>query len=278
MGEGSVLVRAFAAFVALALVTAPSAQAETRKPAQQLLDSLPVSTEVSAGYDRGLFKHWIRQSNGCNTRADVLIDERKRGTVVGCNVVNGAWTSFYDGLAVVNPRSLDIDHMVPLKEAWDSGAWRWDSATRTSFANDLGYPWSLIAVSASSNRSKGDRDPAQWLPSRNRCAYVKAWVGVKYRWRLSVDSAEKRALTSQLARCPGSMLVPPLASRTDDPDAGRPAPTNPNPEASGSGGLDPRFDTCAAAKAAGFGPYQRGVDPEYDWYIDRDGDGVACER
>ena len=192
------------------------------------------------------------------------------GQVSGCKVVNGKWVSQFDGVSTTNSSNFDIDHFVPLKEAWDSGAWRWDRGTRQRYANDLGYALSLIAVSASSNRSKGARDPAQWLPNQNRCRYAKSWIGVKFRWRLSVDSREKRSLDRILANCSERMKIPPRASTKT---ATLTAPSGGTSQA----GADPRFGTCGAAIKAGFGPYLKGTDSQYSWYIDRDGDGVVCE-
>ena len=252
-GEVSSLAAALAALICAWAAAAPPAHAATRKPAVQLLDSLPVSSGSPAGYDRELFRHWTTvPGTGCSTRQVVLIDERTAGSVRGCAVAGGTWLSAYDDVTVSNPRSLDIDHMVPLKEAWLSGAWRWTPATRTAFANDLGYGMSLVAVTASTNRSKSDRDPAQWLPAANRCAYAKGWVGVKYRWRLSVDPAEKSALQRVLRGCPRLMAVPTLADRqtadVDAPTAPLPPedpPASDDPTAAGGvDGLDPRFDTC----------------------------------
>ncbi|NUP45498.1 MAG: HNH endonuclease, partial [Streptomyces sp.] len=110
--------------------------------------------------------------------------------------------SQYDGVTTTDPSTFDIDHLVPLAEAWDSGASGWTTARRQAFANDVTRP-QLIAVSASSNRSKSDQDPAEWVPTRSAyvCTYVRAWVQVKYYYDLSVDSAEKSALTSYLAGC-----------------------------------------------------------------------------
>ena len=276
---------ALAAFLASGLVGAPPAEAATRQPALKVLSSLPVSSEVDSGYSRELFRHWtVAGSDGCDAREEVLIAERVSGSVVGCRVVGGRWRSLYDGVVTSNSSGFDVDHMVPLKEAWDSGAWRWSARTREDYANDLGYAHSLVAVSASSNRSKSDRDPTEWLPSVGRCAYAKYWIGVKYRWRLSVNPAEKSTLTRVLAGCPPLMVLPALASRTENPNAQ--APGSPGSESGGvstggdtSGGrLDPRFDTCGEANAAGYGPYRRGQDREYEWYIDRDSDGLACER
>lgn len=193
-------------------VAAPPGSAATRQNAERVLNSLPVSAERNAGYDRNLFDHWSDlDGDGCDTREEVLIDERKVGTVAGCRVVGGRWVSLFDGDSTRNPSSFDIDHFVPLKEAWGSGAWRWSSAKRKRFANDLGYAGSLVAVSASSNRSKSDRDPAEWLPEQKLCRYAKTWIAVKYRWRLSVDSQEKSELRRILSRCSPTMRVPSLA-------------------------------------------------------------------
>jgi hypothetical protein len=129
----------------------------------------------------------------------------------------------------------------------------------------------LIAVSLSSNRSKGDRDPAEWLPPRRAyiCRYLTNWVAVKYRWKLTIDSRERQTITARFRRCPKSALKLPTVKRATVP-AGR--------GGGGAGGRDdPRFDTCTAAIAAGYGPYTKGTDPEYWWYEDRDGDGTVCE-
>ena len=199
--------------IALCVVSlAAPVRAESREPSLRVLNSLPVSPERAAGYDRDLFRHWSDlDRDGCDTREEVLAAERASGNVRGCRVVDGTWLSRYDGRRTSQARSFDIDHMIPLKEAWDSGAWRWDPRTREAFANDLGYAGSLIAVTAGSNRSKSDRDPTEWLPDRDVCWYAKTWVAVKYRWRLAVDSAEKSALTRILSGCPPLMAVPPIA-------------------------------------------------------------------
>ena len=257
--------------VALTIGFVPVGSAATKVDPVRILNSLPVSGEATSGYNRSLFSHWSDlDSDGCDTREEVLIQERVSGQVSGCKVVNGKWVSQYDGASTTNASNFDIDHFVPLKEAWDSGAWRWDGGTRQRYANDLGYAQSLIAVSASSNRSKGARDPADWLPNRNRCRYAKSWIGVKFRWRLSVDSREKKSLGKILANCSATMKIPPRASTNT---ATLTAPSGGTSQA----GADPRFGTCRAAIKAGFGPYKKGTDSEYSWYIDRDRDGVVCE-
>jgi hypothetical protein len=196
--------------VAFVAVAAP-ATASSRKPAVMVLNALPVVAATHAGYDRSRFSDWIdADGDGCDTREEVLISERRGGRVVGCTVVRGRWTSAYDGVSTGDPGRFDIDHRVPLAEAWVSGAWRWTAGQRAAYANDLGYAQSLIAVSASSNRSKGDRDPADWMPplAAQRCAYAKEWIAVKYRWGLGVDSREKSFLGRVLATCSSTMALP----------------------------------------------------------------------
>ncbi|MER7723608.1 HNH endonuclease family protein [Streptomyces sp. NPDC096323] len=191
------------------LLTAPSAQAAMPTPvsaatARTYLSELTVKAEGSStGYSRDKFPHWITQSGACNTREVVL---KRDGTNVtqdsSCAAVSGSWYSEYDGATWTAASDLDIDHMVPLAEAWRSGASAWTTARRQSYANDLTRP-QLIAVTDNVNQSKGDQDPATWLPSRTayKCTYVRAWVHVKHYYGLSVDSAEKSALQSVLNGC-----------------------------------------------------------------------------
>lgn len=173
---------------------------------EQLLAQLTIADEVTSGYDRDLFRHWIDvDGDGCNARREVLIIEAIEKPTIGsgCELIGGLWYSAYDGVTTTEDGDFDIDHMVPLKEAWDSGAHAWDSDRRRAFANDLDLPEALIAVTASSNRSKSDRDPADWLPplSSYRCQYVRDWMIVKIKWELSVDPGEFAALRSVATRC-----------------------------------------------------------------------------
>ncbi|MEU9089350.1 HNH endonuclease family protein [Streptomyces sp. NPDC087901] len=191
------------------LLTAPSAQAAMPTPvsastARTYLSELTVAAEGSStGYSRDKFPHWITQSGACNTREVVL---KRDGTNVSqdssCAAVSGSWYSQYDGATWTAASDLDIDHMVPLAEAWRSGASSWTTAQRQALANDLTRP-QLIAVTDNVNQSKSDQDPATWLPSRTayQCTYVRAWVHVKHYYDLSVDSAEKSALQSVLNGC-----------------------------------------------------------------------------
>lgn len=166
--------------------------------------TLTIAADQIGGYSRNLFKHWIDvDKNGCNTRYEVLIAEAivKPKVGAGCYLTGGRWRSSYDGKIFTNPTGLDIDHMVPLAEAWRSGAWAWTATQRMDFANDLEDPRSLLAVTASLNRSKGDRDVAGWLPKRAQCNYISNWIAVKWRFDLTVDPIEGEFLQSKITSC-----------------------------------------------------------------------------
>ncbi len=178
----------------------------------QLLARLSTAAEHYWGYDRAKFEHWIdADGDGCDTRDEVLIKESTRAVTIGsgCAIHGGKWYSAYDGVWTTDPSTFDIDHLVALKEAWDSGAWSWTAARRRAYANDLGAGASLRAVSAASNRSKSDKDPADWLPAKVsfRCTYANQWVATKVRWGLKVDSRERSALKSLLASCPAPVMT-----------------------------------------------------------------------
>lgn len=215
------------------MVSPASAQAVS---AIDLIGYLEVAPESNgSSYSRSLFRHWSdADRDGCNTREEVLLLESRSPITPGrgCRITRGSWFSDFDGRNFTSAASLDIDHFVPLKEAWDSGASRWDSRTREAFANDLGFDGSLIAVSSSSNRSKSDRDPADWIPSNAsfRCTYAVTWVQVKYRWALSADDSEVAALRNLLALCPvgANYLLPERAVSAPAPSPSQspsPSPT-----------------------------------------------------
>ncbi len=166
--------------------------------------TLTIAADQIGGYSRNLFKHWIdADKNGCNTRYEVLLAEAIVKPKVGarCYLTGGRWRSSYDGKIFTNPTGLDIDHMVPLAEAWRSGAWAWTATQRMDFANDLEDPRSLLAVTARLNRSKGDRDVAGWLPTRAQCKYISNWIAVKWRFDLTVDPIEGEFLKTKIASC-----------------------------------------------------------------------------
>lgn len=214
--RAAALVVALSATLAVSTLVAPAAHAEERT-ILSMLRSLTVAPERSTGYDRDLFPHWDYLGDDCDVRDRVLIIEALRGPSTGssCPVGSGRWFSAFDGVTVRDPSALDIDHMVPLAEAWGSGARRWTTSVREAFANDLGYAGSLIAVTASSNRSKGDQDPAEWLPPRTayRCTYVSEWIAVKWRWRLTVDSSEQASLRVLANSCGNPRIQAPARAR-----------------------------------------------------------------
>ncbi|KAK4097458.1 hypothetical protein N658DRAFT_478792 [Parathielavia hyrcaniae] len=172
--------------------------------AKSQLAGLTVKAYVDDGtYNRDLFPHWSTVSGTCNTRETVL---KRDGTNVvtnsACASTSGTWRSPYDGATWTAASDVDIDHMVPLKNAWVSGAKSWTTSKRQQFANDLNTP-QLWAVTDNVNQSKSDKSPDAWKPPLLSfyCTYAKSWVAVKYAWALSVTSAEKSALTSMLNTC-----------------------------------------------------------------------------
>jgi hypothetical protein len=199
---------------------APAASAAT-VPVASLLGSLVVAPENTSAYDRSYFQLWIdANSDGCDTRAEVLKSESLVPTDGGCPVLTGQWHSYYDNTDWTQASDVDIDHMVPLSEAWDSGAWAWTADQRKAYANDLDWSRSLVAVTDNVNSSKGERDPAEWMPpaASATCQYVTDWVTVKYRWSLDVDQAERNKLSSVLdTTCAGITTNVPL--RADVPSS-----------------------------------------------------------
>ncbi|WP_236554352.1 HNH endonuclease family protein [Nocardioides sp. AX2bis] len=170
----------------------------------EAVGDLVVRRERREGYDRDLYTHWVdADGDGCDTRDEVLLAEAVEDPTVGdgCALSGGRWRSPYDGASWTETGDLDIDHLVPLAESWDSGARRWSDARRERFANDLGDRRALVAVTDEVNASKGDQDVREWRPDLRPCRYVRDWVAVKLRWRLSVDRREVRALRGLAGDC-----------------------------------------------------------------------------
>ena len=152
-------------------------------------------------YDRGDFGRWIDADGDCqDTRVEVLIEESlipvTFKTEKECVVVAGKWIDPYTGLTFTDPSILDIDHVVPLKEAFLSGADEWPTEKKKQFANDLSNEHHLIAVSSSVNRSKSFRDPANWMPCNKKYhkEYVRIWMDIKGKWGLTMDDAEAKTI------------------------------------------------------------------------------------
>ncbi|WP_270887488.1 GmrSD restriction endonuclease domain-containing protein [Pedococcus sp. 5OH_020] len=246
------------------------------------------------GYERAAFgPAWADvDRNGCDTRNDILRRDLtgftlKAGTR-GCLVLRGTLHDPYTGRTIAFVRgpgtstAVQIDHVVALSDAWQKGAGQWTAAVRAAFAND---PLNLLAVDGPTNQRKSDGDAATWLPpaKATRCGYVARQIAVKKRYGLWVTAAERDAMLQVLRGCPGQGLptsAPVALGGGTQERSAAPARTAspPAPTTGGSTRTDPRFDTCRAANAAGYGPYRRGLDVEYDWYRDRDHDGLVCER
>ncbi|HVG48087.1 MAG TPA: HNH endonuclease family protein [Rubellimicrobium sp.] len=189
--------------------SAPAARADTADvtEALALLERIPVRVEQPRGYDREAWAHWLGEDGDCqDARQEVLAAESLepvRWDVEGCDVTVGLWRDAYTGETYRDPQALEVDHVVPLAEAHRSGGRDWTPGQRAAFANDLGDPRSLVAVSASANRSKGDQGPEEWLPSdpAARCGYVAIWVAVKVHWSLAMDERERINVGNLLRAC-----------------------------------------------------------------------------
>lgn len=152
------------------------------------------------------FGSWIdADRDGENTREEVLIAESLVPAIRDSKgkVVVGLWVGPYAGFVTRNPSSLDIDHMVPLCEAYESGAHAWEKARRKEFGNSLTAEHHLIATWKSTNRSKNKRDPADWLPPNRAywCTCLTDWIAIKREWGLTMDQVEADAIRKGLYVC-----------------------------------------------------------------------------
>ncbi len=170
-------------------------------------DTSPRSISSVVPYHRSLYGGWLDTDNDCqNTRHEILIAESRvevRLDETGCFVVSGEWHDPYLDSLITDPSMIDIDHFIPLAEVHRSGGAKWDDSTRYAFGNDLSENGVLIPVSFSANRSKGDRDLANWLPpnSAYHCQYVDRWVALKQTWKLTLDYAEHQAVMNIQDNC-----------------------------------------------------------------------------
>lgn len=179
------------------------------------LGELRTKTDASmSGYEREKFSHWsdareygwrlpagTPDPGSCDVRDAALIRDGERVRVgEGCDVERGRWLDPYTGNVYYQPSDIDVDHVVPLAEAWRTGASRWSAAKRERFAN---VRLDVLGVEDNANASKGDRSPEEWKPSRRAywCTYSKKWINIKHRWDLTVTYAEKRALRNMLSTC-----------------------------------------------------------------------------
>ena len=217
------------------------------------INKLRVANETNTGYDRDLFRHWIDADGDCQDTRDEVLAQESLIAVSGCDIATGRWHSYYDRAAWTQASDVDIDHLVALSEAWGSGARLWNGDTRERFANDLSDSRALVAVTDNVNQSKSDKDPSQWLPTYDKCRYVKEWTAIKLRWSLTVDTAEKNALSTTAAGCPATTVSYQRAAI----GAGPPPPTpTPTPTPTPPGGLQyertyshPRHQTLTAPRS-----------------------------
>ena len=261
----------------------------------ELLGRLSVAPESDEGvdYDRDLYmpRGWAETSRpGCDVRELVLIAEAVTISEVSqdCRPLDGLWHSWYDDRPFDDPSSLDIDHMVPLAEAHDSGTASWPAERKSAFANDLDLPAALTAVSASSNRTKSADDPADWKPPLRSawCQYAHDWIAVKVKWSLTADGREIDALREMLDTCPTN-----YQRRAEYPER-RPTVVqiDDQPQTDGGASSDPEtpvgvYASCDDAEAAGE-ERQRGSNGNGRGFSaelvpsarDGDSDGVVCER
>lgn len=159
--------------------------------------ALVIQKETNGHYDRKDWGDWSKVGT-CNTRVAVLERDGKNVKTKTCKIIAGQWISYYDNQVITDSTKMDIDHIVPLKEANDSGADKWNSIQRNKFYNDQE---NLIAVSQKSNRSKGDKDLAEFLPSFNACDYYKRYVHIKIKYSLSIDSRENATINIEKGKC-----------------------------------------------------------------------------
>ncbi|MER7110291.1 HNH endonuclease [Streptomyces sp. NPDC000229] len=208
-----------------------------------------MADESRRGYTPEAFKHWLDDDrDGCSTRAEVLITEAVEPPPTPgacCALSGGSWFSCYDARTVRSASGMDVDHLVPLAEAWDSGAHACSAARRQAFANDLDAEYTLVAVSGRSMRAKADQEISQWLPPAGdvHCRYAADWVATKLRRQLALDEAEHQALFDLAQNCsdrrsptksrhdPAALVIAgrggPVPVRTAGPGPPRRRPTAP---------------------------------------------------
>ena len=267
--------------------TAPIGSDEASE-ALRILNTLPVKGRApKTGYSRAQFGDaWSDiDHNGCDTRNDILnrdLTAKQHKNSRGCVVISGILNDPYTGKIINFMRGKDtseqvqIDHVVALSDAWQSGAQEISAQERLQLAND---PENLLAVDGPANQQKSDSDAATWLPANAsfRCSYVARQIRVKAKYHLWVKPAEKEAMINVLTPCTGAAAKPapdtpasvvPTDAPAPVPQVDAPPAQNPAPALA--------FQTCADARAAGYRNMHRGT-PGYSEHLDRDGDGIACE-
>jgi hypothetical protein len=201
--------------------------------ALDLLGLVTVENEHQQDYNRDLFGYpGDLDGDGCDTRSEVLIRDSLTPVQIdpnGCTILAGDWLSVYDNTTWTEPGAVQVDHVVSLKEAWDSGAWAWDNARQFAFGNDLEDLRTLNLVTGEVNSAKGEADPSNWLPPDDTqlCTYLADWLAIKVRWSLSMDQSEHGRIGNLLEdRCPGQLVAP---APPPTPNPSTVPPTSPGP-------------------------------------------------
>lgn len=210
----AVLLALVAVLTVLAIGLALSREAGAATASEKLAELRVRPAGSMDGYSRELFPHWSdAQAYGwklpagtpdpgsCDVRDAALIrDSRDEVVGSGCAVGSGRWFDPYTGSTYYQPSDIDVDHVVPLANAWRSGAASWTTAKRERFAN---IPRDVLSVEDNANASKGDKGPEAWKSPRAayHCAYSKKWINIKHYWKLSVTRDEKSALKQMLSTC-----------------------------------------------------------------------------
>ena len=281
---------------AAATTSVENTTADSAVDALALLATLPVQGRApQTDYSRGQFgQTWSDDvtvdggHNGCDTRNDVLrrdiTDAKIKPGTLGCVVLSGTLADPYTGTVVPFLRGsatsddVQIDHLVALSDAWQTGAQQLSAEQRQNLAND---PDNLQATLGWLNQQKGDGDAATWLPPNKnyRCTYVSRQIEVKAKYQLWVKPAEKDAMTRVLTSCPTTMTSEPSTPAVGTPPAtDQLASSVPGAATTpiATGPATAPFPNCAAARAAGAAPVHVG-DPGYSTKLDGDRDGIACE-
>ena len=278
------------------------------KPMLVFPSQAPVPNAIPT-YDRKQWRHWIDADGDCqDTRQEVLIHESttpvKFKTAKKCRVASGTWDGPFTGQQFTDPSDLDVDHMVPLKNAHRSGGWAWSKAKKMRFANYLEYDGHLNAVHDLANSRKRDKGPEDWKPTDQSywCEYATHWIKIKRDWDLTATDPELVALREMIDTCdsppgpdigtpspeltatpalPTATIVPPTATTAAQEPTATAVPATATPPATndalalyddnGNGRI-----TCAEARRHGIAPVHRGH-IAYPFMNDRDNDGVVCE-
>jgi hypothetical protein len=280
-------------------LAAPGAPQPSAGTALAGLAELPVKGRAPrTGYDRDKFgPAWAdTDRNGCDTRNDILALDLQaetfkpgtRGCVVQTGLLRDPYTAVEISFSKGGQALVDIDHVVALGNAWETGAQRLSPEDRLLLAND---PLNLLAVDGPANRQKGDSDAATWLPSNRsfRCTYVALQTAVKLKYDLWVTAAERDAIAKVLAACPDQVLpggegtvagfrpAPvPREAQGEVPESAPGAGGSATEAAAPPAGSAVSYATCADVEAAGAAPIKAG-EPGWDEKFDGDGDGVGCQ-